>query len=277
MRAVIAILVFAAVVSAIDLESYNFKQYVSDFGRTYAEGSAEYEMREKIFNQNLAEVRAHNAGSHAYTKGINKFSDRTDGELKQLGGSGARRPVVAAKYIHKFQSTGRVLPKSVDWRNHIPNVVTAVKDQGNCGSCWAHAAIETLESHWALATGRLFDLSVQQVTSCSPNPRHCGGTGGCGGSIAELAYEYLITSPSTEEWQYPYTSYSGASGECKNASEYKPVVKGHWIHQDGRERSIRRDGGACEGRPSGCQRIRRLVLVPRRRLHRLRLLSQHHH
>lgn len=55
----------------------------------------------------------------------------------------------------------------------------------------AFASTATLESHVALATGALFDLSVQQFTSCAPNPNACGGTGGCGGATAELAYEYL--------------------------------------------------------------------------------------
>jgi cathepsin L len=45
------------------------------------------------------------------------------------------------------------LPKSVDWRNVYPSVVTPVKDQGHCGSCWAFAATATIESHVAINTG----------------------------------------------------------------------------------------------------------------------------
>lgn len=53
------------------------------------------------------------------------------------------------------------LPSRVDWRES--NVVSPVKDQGGCGSCWAFSSVAVLESHVAKATGFLFELSVQQV------------------------------------------------------------------------------------------------------------------
>ena len=58
------------------------------------------------------------------------------------------------------------LPARVDWRE-TPNVVSSVKDQGHCGSCWAFSATEALESHVALATGLLYDLSPQQIAMWS--------------------------------------------------------------------------------------------------------------
>jgi cathepsin L len=67
------------------------------------------------------------------------------------------------------------LPEAVDWRSQ--GVVTAVKDQGMCGSCWAFASTAVMESHVALASGLLFDLSPEQMAMCAPNPDSCGGTG----------------------------------------------------------------------------------------------------
>ena len=58
-----------------------------------------------------------------------------------------------------------VLPASVDWRDD--GVVTPVKDQGGCGSCWAFSTIETVESNVALTTGRLIALSAQEVVNCT--------------------------------------------------------------------------------------------------------------
>lgn len=105
------------------------------------------------------------------------------------------------------------LPASVDWREK--DVVTAVKDQGHCGSCWAFASTATLESHVALASGLLFDLSVQQITSCAPNPDMCGGTGGCSGATAEIAFDYVASTPGIlEEYQYGYQSYYAANVAC---------------------------------------------------------------
>jgi len=82
------------------------------------------------------------------------------------------------------------LPASFDWRDH--NVVTAVKNQGMCGSCWAFAATEALESAAAIASNSdPVILAPQQLVDCTPNPDKCGGTGGCEGATFELAYDYL--------------------------------------------------------------------------------------
>eukprot|EP00906_Rhabdomonas_costata_P019213 RCo028028 len=62
-----------------------------------------------------------------------------------------------------------VLPKEWDWR--LRGVVSPVKDQGRCGSCWAFSAVETVESIWAIKTGSLNELSVQQILDCTNNSR----------------------------------------------------------------------------------------------------------
>jgi len=100
--------------------------------------------------------------------------------------------------------------------------VTPVKDQGMCGSCWAFASTAVLESHIAMSTGSLFDLSPQELVSCVPNPHHCGGRGGCTGSTAELAYDFVATDGNgiVQEYQMGYTSYRGNSGNCTIAGNY---------------------------------------------------------
>merc|ERR1719502_52938 len=112
------------------------------------------------------------------------------------------------------------LPDRKDWREE-GNVVTDAKDQGGCGSCWAFSATETLESHLAIATGEDAQiLSPQQIVSCSPNPQHCGGTGGCDGSTQPLAFDYTKTAGITTEANYPYR---GTTGTC-DTSKIKPVA-----------------------------------------------------
>lgn len=91
----------------------------------------------------------------------------------------------------KVQSP-QLLPSSIDWRDE--RVVTPVKDQGRCGSCWAFASASVLEAHIARATGLLYSFSVQQLAMCTPNPEACGGTGACEGSTAELAFDYVAGS-----------------------------------------------------------------------------------
>jgi len=105
------------------------------------------------------------------------------------------------------------LPKNVDWREK--GVVTPAKDQASCGSCWAFAATETIESHVAIASGKLEALSPQQVASCTPNPKKCGGTGGCQGATAELAFDYISSSTGFyTEKDYPYKSGRGQNFKC---------------------------------------------------------------
>merc|ERR1712232_767490 len=99
--------------------------------------------------------------------------------------------------------------------------VSDAKDQGGCGSCWAFSAVETLESHLAIATGEPSPkLSPQQIVSCAPNPQHCGGTGGCQGSTQPLAFNYTKTAGITTEANYPYR---GSTGKC-DESKITPVA-----------------------------------------------------
>ena len=72
-------------------------------------------------------------------------------------------------------------------------------------------------------------LSPQQLVSCSKNPNHCGGTGGCEGSVPEIAFDYVKANGMATEWTYPYESgTSGDTGSCKlNATATLPA------HADG--------------------------------------------
>ena len=69
-----------------------------------------------------------------------------------------------------------------------------MKNQSSCGSCWAFASTELIESHVAIETGTLLELSVQQLVDCVPNAQHCGGGGGCTGAIVEVALDYVISN-----------------------------------------------------------------------------------
>merc|ERR1711953_366370 len=113
------------------------------------------------------------------------------------------------------------VPASKDWRD-VDGVVTDAKDQGGCGSCWAFSAVETLESHLAIATGEPAPvLSPQQIVDCAPNPKHCGGTGGCQGSTQPLAFNYTMSAGITTEEDYPFMSRTGT---CQ-PSKAKAVAK----------------------------------------------------
>ena len=106
------------------------------------------------------------------------------------------------------------LPTELDWRTK--GVVTPVKDQGHCGSCWAFSTTETLESHVAISTGLLFSLSPQQIASCTDNVNECGGVGGCMGGMPQVAFDSIANSQGgiSQEFSYAYNSYYGEDYTC---------------------------------------------------------------
>lgn len=95
----------------------------------------------------------------------------------------------------------------------------------SCGSCWAFASTEVAESTAAINSGLLFNLSTQQLVSCSGNPQQCGGAGGCAGSTGQAAYAYAENAGFVLDAQYPYTSGANAvTGACIADLTRNPVV-----------------------------------------------------
>merc|ERR1711934_807102 len=122
---------------------------------------------------------------NTYRMAINEFADMTEEEFKDLYLGGYKQMPQSGGINAQKQSYTPIkdLPESVDWRD--AGVLTEPKNQGSCGSCWAFATIEAIESYAAINNVTLQELSAQEVTSCTPNPLHCGGTGGCHGSIPQ--------------------------------------------------------------------------------------------
>jgi len=106
----------------------------------------------------------------------------------------------------------------VDWRTK--GALTHVKDQGQCGSCWAFSATEAIESYAHLSGKHpLYTLSPQQITSCDKTD------GGCNGGSPSRAYAYVHNAGGIEtEASYPYTSGRGVTGTC-HVDTSKFVVK----------------------------------------------------
>lgn len=217
-----------------ELDGYTFKQYVQDFQKSYSD-NAEFVQRSAIFAAKLASVKEHNAQKPApsWRKGINHLSDRTERELSELRGLNKK-----LLYSYKKEAQANAIPfddsilslprvAAVDWRTK-PGVLTAVKNQGECGSCWTFASVETLESQWFLKTGYTQDLSEQFVLDCTPNPQQCGGTGGCDGGTAELAYARIkAVNGIPSEYTYPYISGLGENSTCKATFPLQPQQPHH--------------------------------------------------
>eukprot|EP00760_Papus_ankaliazontas_P001003 PhM_4_TR10350/c2_g1_i1/m.80216 len=207
-----------------DLErvGYGFGHFKAEHGKSYATASEEA-TRKAHFESNLQTILEHNRRpGMSWKLGVNHLADRSPDELKAL--RGYRRPktsdsvATGVPHIRSQTSAGAaaLLPTSIDYRTK--GAVTPVKDQGQCGSCWAFASTQAVESFWYLKTGKIMDLSPQQVASCSEIPPSClvQGNGGCDGSSQVVAFSSLMRNGGlTSEWVYPYNSGDGTNYKCK--------------------------------------------------------------
>lgn len=116
------------------------------------------------------------------------------------------------------QEMAESFPATFDWRDDPKSVVTPVKDQGNCGSCWAFASVGAMESKLLIegnSEGR--DLSEQFVVSCDLS------NFGCDGGYMSYVYNFLTTTGTTDETCFPYSSgIEGFVPECnQKCSEWE--------------------------------------------------------
>merc|ERR1712042_268681 len=199
------LLVLAAVALAgqADYAKLQFAQFKEQYGKIYKTRS-EHQMRFDIFQANLKKIEEHNKSGASWKKGINEFSDLTEAEFQAMYLGGYKHLPTPAGNFTTVSKPAKDLPAEVDWRKQ--GVVTDVKNQGQCGSCWAFCTTEMIETWAAIATGNLVELSAQQVTSCTPNPLACGGTGGCMGSIPQLGYSYIQLFGHASDDDYSYVS-----------------------------------------------------------------------
>jgi len=114
-------------------------------------------------------------------------------------------------------------PTSYDWRTK--GAVTPVKNQGQCGSCWAFATIGNIEGAGFVTTGKLVSLSEQELVECD---RASGGDEGCKGGLPSNAYKYMIANKLGLELEndYPYTGQDKKT--CGAAPTKEKVFIGGW-------------------------------------------------
>ncbi|CAF1383361.1 unnamed protein product [Adineta steineri] len=157
--------------------------------------------RRQIWEGNVARIHKHNLevdlGLHSYTLAMNQFGDMTNEEFrKQM--NGYKMPSEDEINYQIFSAPANlVLPDSVDWRSK--GYVTYVKDQGQCGSCWAFSTTGALEGQHFAKTSQLVPLSEQNLVDCSLL------NFGCNGGNQDLAYDYIkMHHGISDEQSYPY-------------------------------------------------------------------------
>lgn len=175
----------------------------------------EESVRRAIWGMNLIELLNHNANAeHSYQKGLNHFSDLTFTEFKETMLGCVRVPKDEDHNATQYQKLANVeIPTSVDWRT--AGYVTPIKNQGQCGSCWAFSSTGALEGQHFRKTGRLVSLSEQNLIDCTGKY----GNQGCGGGWMDNSFKYIRDNKGIDtEASYPY--YTRALGYCYFRSQY---------------------------------------------------------
>ncbi|GLD53250.1 cathepsin L1-like protein [Lates japonicus] len=208
-----------------DLDT-QWEQWKTTYGKEYDDNEEEY--RKNIWKKNMRMIEVHNQeaeqGKHSYKLGMNQLGDLTLREMTAAYGQEAKRgrsKLHMNNYKNPVYNTycSLLLPRSVDYRER--GMVTPVKNQGHCGSCWAFSAVGALEGQLAKKTGKLLELSPQNLVDCDPE------SDGCDGGHMTAAFYYVLTNGINSERDYPYMkekqsclyNASAIAAQCKGFKE----------------------------------------------------------
>ncbi|CAA3027798.1 senescence-specific cysteine protease SAG39-like [Olea europaea subsp. europaea] len=200
--------------------SEKHEQWMVRFGRVYKD-NVEKEKRFKIFKDNVGFIEAFNkAESWPYKLGINAFADQTNEEFRAAR-NGLKMPSrKKSSEITSFKYENMTaVPSSMDWRKK--GAVTPVKDQGQCGSCWAFSAIGATEGINQITTKKLTSLSEQEIVDCDKTSEDQG----CEGGYMEDAFEFIVKNKGiATESTYPYEATDGTCNKKKELSHAAKIL-----------------------------------------------------
>ncbi|XP_075937312.1 cathepsin S, ortholog2, tandem duplicate 1 [Anarhichas minor] len=178
----------------------------------------EHVRRRELWESNVMLITMHNLeasmGLHTYELSMNHMGDLTPEEILQSYAT-LSAPTDIQRAPSAFVGTsGADVPDTMDWRTK--GCVTSVKNQGSCGSCWAFSAVGALEGQLAKTTGKLVDLSPQNLVDCSSKY----GNHGCNGGLMHHAFQYVIDNQGIDsDASYPYRGKQ--SQQCLYKAAYR--------------------------------------------------------
>jgi len=175
--------------------SLQWEQFKEAFEKKFEE---EEKIRFEIFKTNLDTINEYNSKDLGFDLGVNEFAHLSPDEFAEhyMGFKKPEKTWGEMPHLGTFNYSGAALPDSVDWSTN--GAVTPVKNQGQCGSCWAFSTTGALEGAWKIATGELVPLSEQQLVDCD----HVDN--GCNGGLMDSGFTYAENNAMCTEDSYPY-------------------------------------------------------------------------
>jgi cathepsin F len=208
MNKFVLLFLFSIVACEVDFDSLAFRafqRFIKKYNKKY-DSMNEYLARFQAFRQNLNKLAEN--GPQTYKTGITKFADMTQQEFAKTYLNLNFNAFALLNLNPVKVKVTNAAPDAFDWRDK--NVVSAVKDQGSCGSCWAFSTIANLEGLYALEKGVVKTFSEQLLVDCDTLDS------GCNGGLMELSFEWLKDNGGfMYESDYPYT---GKQQTCKQDS-----------------------------------------------------------
>jgi len=188
-----------------------FHAFMKKNGRNYKLGSKEYKQRLELFSQRTLEAEAHNLRpDERWKSSANHLWDYTEVELREMRGwnglassSKGHGSSVKMSYLNQAPN----LPEEMMNWTRLESL-KEVANQGHCGSCWAVSSSVVLKSNAEIHGAPQRSFSAQELIDCVPNPRSCGGEGGCKGATVELALNYVMQMGLNTDGEEPYLAQS---------------------------------------------------------------------
>lgn len=196
----------------------HFQQWMQQHAKAYSNDAKELLHRFKVWSANLEFIMEYNAKHSDHWLGLNSLADLTSEEYSARLGydHAAHKASNRAKTGFKYSNVDlEVLPPAIDWRKR--GAVTPVKNQAQCGSCWAFSTTGSVEGINAIVSKTLVSLSEQELVDCDLEQDH-----GCQGGLMDYAFQFIVDNGGLDtEDDYPYTAMQG---ECELKKRNRHVV-----------------------------------------------------
>lgn len=190
-----------------------------------------------LFKNKVRDIIAHNSNpDRTWERGINHMADMTEEEMNEVYSVMAEQKCSAtASPVNEYPDTWT--PSSYDWR--AKGVISPVKDQKKCGSCWTFSTTGAIEAHYKINTGSEELFSEQELLDCASAERYdCHG---CSGGLPSYAFNFIKDFGIMTENNYPYQAKDSICRKDVDPEHPRVTTSGPYNITSGDETQMRNE------------------------------------